>query len=118
MSAVPRDTIAQEYGLSEGSVSGIIADWRMKVGSDLADQLRELAIALRKRSLRPVECATALRIVNILDRLGVNDDSLENFISETYSRCIEIGLDPKIISTYLAELVTFWPARSGSKKKR
>ena len=112
-----KDTIAQEYGLIEGSVSGIIADWRMKVGSDLADQLRELAIALRKRSLRPVECATALRIVNILDRLGVNDDSVENFISETYSRCIEIGLDPKIISTYLAELVTFWPARSGSKKE-
>ena len=117
MSAVPRDTIAQENGLSEGSVSGIIADWRLMVGSDLADQLRELAIALRKRSLKPVECATALRIVNIMERLGVNDDSLENFISEIYLRCIEIGLDPKIISTYLAELVTFWPARIGNKEE-
>jgi len=117
MSAVPRDTIAQENDLSEGSVSGIIADWRLMVGTDLADQLRELAIALRKRSLKPMECATALRIVNIMDRLGVNDDSLENFISEIYSRCIEIGLDPKIISRYLAELVTFWPARIGSKEE-
>jgi hypothetical protein len=108
--AIPRDTIAAECGLSGGAVSGIVADWRAMVGTNLADQLRELAIALRKRSMTPVECATALRVVNMMNRLGVNDESLEYFISEIYMRGIDIGLDPKLISTYLSELVNFWPA--------
>ena len=110
IAAVPRDRIAAECGLSGGAVSGIVADWRSMVGTDLADQLREVAITLKKRSITPVECATALRIVNMMNRLGVNDDSLENFISEIYMRGIDIGLDPKLISAYLSELVNFWPA--------
>ena len=118
ISAVPRDRIAIECALSGAAVSGIVADWRLMVGADLADQLRELAIALKKRSMTPVESATALRLVNMMSNIGINDDSLEYFISEIYSRCIEIGLDPKIISTYLAELVTFWPARIGGKEER
>jgi hypothetical protein len=117
ISAVPRDRIATECGLSGAAVSGIVADWRLMVGADLADQLRELAIALKRRSMTPVESATALRLVNMMSSLGINDEFLEYFISEIYLRCIEIGLDPKIISTYLAELVTFWPARIGSKEE-
>ena len=50
LSAIPRDRIADECGISGGAVSGIIDDWRSMVGSDLADQLREVAIALRKRT--------------------------------------------------------------------
>ena len=46
----------------------------------------------------------------MMNRLGVNDESLEYFISEIYMRGIDIGLDPKLISAYLSELVNFWPA--------
>src|SRR5918995_2826918 len=88
------------------------------VGADIADQLRELAIALRKRSMTPVECALALRLVNMMSRLGVNDDSLEYFVSEIYTRSMDIGLDPKLISLYLAELVAFWSPGSTSSDER
>ncbi len=90
--AIPRDIIAVECGLSGGTVSAIVADWRSTVDVDLVDQLRDVAKALRKRSLTPVECATALRLVSMMNRLGVDDESLEYFISEIYMRGIDIGL--------------------------
>ena len=110
LSGMNRDRIAAECGLSGGAVSSIIANWRDLIGFDLADQLREISIALRKRSLTPVECATALRFINIMENLGVNEDAFESFISEVYTRSVGIGLDPKHISGYLAELVAFWSA--------
>jgi hypothetical protein len=105
MAAIPRDIIAVECGLSGGAVR------RSTVGVDLVDQLRDVAKALRKRSLTPVECATALRLISMMNRLGVNDESLEYFISEIYTKGVDIGLDPKLISAYLSELVDFWSAR-------
>ena len=47
----------------------------------------------------------------MMNRLGVNDESLEYFISEIYMKGVDIGLDPKLISAYLSELVDFWSAR-------
>jgi hypothetical protein len=114
LSGIPRDRIAAECGMSGGAVSGIIDDWRAMVGAHLADQLRELAIALRKRSLTPAECATALRFVNIMSNLGVNEEALEYFISEIYARSAAIGLGLEQISRYIAELVDFWSARGVS----
>jgi hypothetical protein len=46
----------------------------------------------------------------MMNRLGVNDESLEYFISEIYMKGGDIGLDPKLISAYLSELVDFWSA--------
>ena len=43
-----RDTIAHENGLSTGTVSNVVREWKEEIGSLSADQLREFAVTLRK----------------------------------------------------------------------
>ena len=43
-----RDKIAVDNGLSAGSVTNIVNQWRAALGFPTADALRELAVTLRK----------------------------------------------------------------------
>jgi hypothetical protein len=70
LTGIARDRLAAECGISGGAVSTIIANWRASIGFDLTDQLMEISIALRKRSMTPLECAAALRLVNIMTNIG------------------------------------------------
>jgi hypothetical protein len=40
-------------------------------------------------------------------RIGVNEESFENFTLDVYNRCNDIGLSPQRISSYLEELIEF-----------
>ena len=42
-----RDNIAIENGLSTGTVSNVVREWKEEIGSLSADQLREFAVTLR-----------------------------------------------------------------------
>lgn len=42
-----RNDIASQNGIISGAVTNIVKDWRYNLGFALADELRELAIALR-----------------------------------------------------------------------
>lgn len=102
-----RDDIAQETGVSAGAVSSITAQWKQSVGAPLADQLRALAVVLRKMGYTASECGRGVRLANIMNKLGVDEESFESFITETYNRSKGIGLHPEQIATYLGDLVSF-----------
>ena len=76
MSGKSRDKIAPEVNISTGSVSNIIEQWEHKIGVFDAKNLRELGLALKKAGITPVQCANGLRIYNILNQLGIDDDHL------------------------------------------
>ena len=102
-----RDKIASEFNISTGSVSNIIEQWQNRIGVFDANNLRELGIALKKAGMTPVQCANGLRINNIINQLGIDEDHLHDFVKNLYNECNEQKLSPadvarliKVINAY------------------
>ena len=77
------------------------------MGSSVADDLRELAVALKKIGITPAQCASGCRVEKIMINLGVNEDGFEVFILEIYNRCKDLGLTPENIASQLRDLLEF-----------
>jgi hypothetical protein len=78
----PRDLIAADTGLSSGAATNIIDEWRQNLGIPLANDLRELAITLKKIGISANQCAEGFRIAKILIKCGVGDNEFLSFISQ------------------------------------
>jgi hypothetical protein len=102
-----RDKIAGDNGLSAGSVTNIIKEWRAALGPPTADALRQLAVTLKRVDITAARCALGSRIATILLRIGVKEDSFESFILDVYNRCKDIGLSPQNIAFHMADLLEF-----------
>lgn len=46
-----RDQIAKEIGISTGSVSNILRDWKYKIGIPVAEELRDFAVIVKKSGM-------------------------------------------------------------------
>jgi hypothetical protein len=57
-----RKDIAVTCGVSEGTVSNIISDWRQKLGEVDAEALRELGSNLKRTGIDAAQCAQGFRI--------------------------------------------------------
>src|SRR5919106_4712955 len=66
-----RKHIALISGVSEGTVSNIIDEWRQKLGDGDAEALRELAINMKRIGIDAVQCAQGYRISCIMRKLGI-----------------------------------------------
>jgi hypothetical protein len=110
-----RDKIAVDNGLSAGSVTNIVNEWRAALGFPTADALRELAVTLRRVGITAAQCALGSRIATIMLRIGVKEDSFESFILNVYNRCKDIGLSPQNIAFHLADMLEFSKTVSISK---
>ena len=102
-----RDKIAGHNGLSAGSVTNIVNEWRQALGFSSADELRDLAVALRNIGITAVQCAVGCRVAMMMNRLGIKEDSIEFFMSDIYHRCKNLELVPENIASYLADLLEF-----------
>ena len=103
----PRNDIAAENGVSSGAVTNIVKDWRHNLGFALADELREIALTMKKVGITAAQCALGFRIATIMFKVGVDEDSFESFILDVYNRCNDIGLSSENISVYLQDLIEF-----------
>ena len=107
LEGVARDTIAANNDLSGGGVTNIINEWKQGLGSSVADELRELAVALKKIGITAAQCASGCRVEKIMINFGVKENGFEAFILEIYNRCKDLGLTPENISSHLKDLVEF-----------
>jgi DNA repair exonuclease SbcCD ATPase subunit len=107
LSGKQRDKIAGDNGLSAGAVTNIVNEWRQALGLSAVDELRELAVTLKKIGISAAQCADGFRAAMIMNRLGVREDSFESFMSDIYARCNNLGLTPESIASYLADLIEF-----------
>ena len=64
LKGVQRDKIAGENGLSAGSVTNIVNKWRDALGFSAADELRELAVTLKKVGITAAQCAAGFTSCN------------------------------------------------------
>ena len=79
----------------------------IKLGNNPADDLRELAVALKKIGIAPAQCALGSRVTMIMINLGVKENGFEAFILEIYNRCKDLGLTPENIAFHLKDLLDF-----------
>ncbi|MGA9171131.1 MAG: hypothetical protein WBZ20_13415, partial [Nitrososphaeraceae archaeon] len=107
LDGIARDTIAANNDLSGGGVTNIINEWRQGLGSSVADDLRELAVALKKIGITAAQCALGSRVTKIMINLGVKENGFEAFITDTYNRCKNVGLPPENIASNLRGLLDF-----------
>ena len=103
-----RDKIASEFNISTGSVSNIIEQWQDRIGVFDATNLRELALALKKTAISPVQCVDGLRITNITNQLGIDKDHLFDFLKKLYNECKEQRLPPADIAR-LVKVINDYP---------
>ncbi len=66
----PRNDIAAENGVSSGAVTNIVNEWRLKPGLAAADELRELAVTMKKVGITAAQCALGFRIATAMLRIG------------------------------------------------
>jgi len=92
-----RDTIATNHGLSAGTVSNVIRQWRLGLDQTSVDELREFAVSLKRLRITTPVCAEGARIASMMTSLGIAKNDFDLFISETYGRCIRLGLHPERI---------------------
>jgi FtsZ-binding cell division protein ZapB len=103
----PRDVIAAESSLSTGAVTNLVNEWRQALGLVTADELRDLAITLKKVGITPTQCAVGFRVAMIMSRIGVKEDNIEPFITDIYNRCKDLRMSPDNIADHLKDLIEF-----------
>jgi hypothetical protein len=100
-----RNDIAIICGVSGGTVSNIIDEWKHRLGIHDAEAIRILAINLKRLGIDAAQCAEGFRILRSMKKLGVNENQFESFIHEVYEYCQRYGLTSKNIASNLNELI-------------
>jgi cell division protein FtsB len=90
-----------------GAVTNIVNEWRNALGFSAADDLRELAVTLKKIGITAAQCATGFRVAMMMSRLGVIENNYESFMIDVYKRGNNLGLTPESIASYLTNLIEF-----------
>ena len=107
LQGLSRDAMARDNNISTGAVSNIINEWTNALGKYETDALRELAKSLKIAELSPAQCAIGFRTMKILSEYGIDGETAEHFISDTYKKCKDAGVTPSKIVTYIEELNKF-----------
>jgi hypothetical protein len=88
LSGDARAKIAIDNNIGEGTVSGIVSEF--KIGLDAAefDAARELALAVKKEELTMSDLASHARLYNYLVKSGASENKIESFITKVSSNDI------------------------------
>jgi hypothetical protein len=100
-----RDKIAVQMGLSGGTVSNIIREWRDRLGNYDIEEMREFSVMCRKAGITPSQCVPAFRAFELQRRMGFDEDDLQFFIRRFYSSCREFGLKEDRVAFLVADLM-------------
>jgi hypothetical protein len=103
---VSRNEIASMTRISQGSVSNITTEWKTDLGYPEPDDFRDLGIMLKNAGMTSSQCAMGLRIAQIMQSLGIDQDNFRTFISEIYKRrSAEIGLRLQKVAENVKQLL-------------
>jgi hypothetical protein len=81
----PRDTIAEQNGIGAGTVSSIVASYKVGLEELDFDSIRELAVEIRKQGLNFADLALHLRLYNYFLKSGASEKAIESFIIKVSS---------------------------------
>jgi hypothetical protein len=87
-----RDKIAIDNGIGEGTVSGIVSDWKTGLEDSEYESVRELAVQSKKQGLALSDLSSRFRLYNIIKKSAANEDQIESFISNCISGAVDSSL--------------------------
>jgi hypothetical protein len=106
-----RNDIVIKRSMGSGTVYNIIQEWRIGIGVQKADRLRDIALQLKKTGLSVTDCAIGLRTLMILKKYGIKEDEdqeqLIYFLKEIYTKCQEVGFTSKQVFDYISDILKF-----------
>lgn len=73
-------------------------------------------MTLRKLGMSPAQCSVGLRIHNLIDRNGLDENPIESFLSTVYTKCQDLGVNPDHIVKYIGELVSLLEGRTNQQQ--
>ena len=85
-----RNDIARTCRLGEGTVSTIEDEQMHSLGIPDVQSLRDLAVNLKRWGIYAAQCAQGFRILNIMKKLGVNQNQVESFMIEVMNTVKEL----------------------------
>ena len=85
LSGIPRSKIAIDNNIGEGTVSGIVSEFKIGLNGSEFDSARELALAAKKQGLNLSDLASNFRLHNFIRNSGAAEDKLESFIANVSS---------------------------------
>jgi len=90
-----------------GTVSNVIEEWQNNIWAYDANNLRKLGLALKKAKISSIQCVNGSRIINIINKLGIDEEFLFDFLIKLYNKIKEQKSDPanivrlvKVINAY------------------
>jgi hypothetical protein len=111
-----RHQIAIKHGVSEATVSNVVAEYRLRYGSELIDQLRALSLAMSRSGLSFSECAKGHRIEMVLRNMGADEGQFEEFILKLWELYTKTGLAPNQLVNEINELHYFRECNQSMKR--
>jgi hypothetical protein len=90
LQGLSRNDIARTCGVDEDTVSNIIDEWKRSLDIPDVQSLRDLAVNLKRCGIYAAQCAQGFRILNIMKKLGVNQNQVESFMIEVMNTVKEL----------------------------
>ena len=81
----PRDTIAEQNNIGAGTVSSIVASYKVGIGELDFDSIRQLAVEARQHGLNFSDLALHFRMYNYFVKSRAAEDKIESFIANVSS---------------------------------
>ncbi|MFL6456689.1 MAG: hypothetical protein ACJ71G_06950 [Nitrososphaeraceae archaeon] len=79
---LPRDKIAEENNIGAGTVSSIIANYKVGLEELDFDSIRQLAVEARQHGLNLSDLASHFRLYNYFIKSGASENTVESFITK------------------------------------
>ena len=91
---LPRQQIARDNQIGTGTVSEIIKAIKEKDSEARIDVLRETAVMLGREGLSMDDFVQSVHLKQFLNKIGLNDEQLEDFVRPLEVHCFKKGLTP------------------------
>jgi hypothetical protein len=77
----PRDAIAEQNGIGAGTVSSIVANYKVGLEELDFDSIRQLAVEARQQGWNFADLASYARVYNYFIKSGASENKIESFIA-------------------------------------
>ncbi|MDQ4073617.1 MAG: hypothetical protein M3162_04850 [Thermoproteota archaeon] len=103
LKAVPRDKIAQDNGIGEGTVSSIVQ--RMK--SEIPDiyTLRNVAVMISRQVFNLAGLVSTTRLKKTLERLELPEEKVEEFLEKIFVYCYKNNIEVHVFTSKINEIL-------------
>lgn len=99
-----RDETAEQFGVGNGTVSNILDKLRKSLGNYEFDSIREFVRYLRQEGMTAADCVFGSRIHRIIQKLMLQEDDIENFLTRISEFSQKMGINWDILYDGLKEI--------------